>query len=135
MEMSLTVFRAAGRTAPAVLLLLLASACAATHNPALPFTGTRSFNFEQGAGTEQLIRIDEKGHTLVTLAGGEASVTLYEGPYQNPLPIRGEDGKVSSYYRIDGSDSISALDADGRLQTGCHMSETHPCSSGLYPEE
>lgn len=126
---------ASARSLLSATVLLLLAATASAQSPALPFTGARSFNFEAGAGSEQIVRIDAKGHTTITMVGHDASVKLYEGPYQNPLPVRGERGEVVAYYRIDDAQTVSLLDENKQPQTGCQMGAGTPCRSGLYPAD
>lgn len=111
------------------LLSLSSYACAYTTE--LPFVGVKAFNFAGGNGTEESIEISKDGTTTVTLHGTQSSGVLYQGKFQNPIPMEG--GKY--YYRIDGNHHIEMLNGSQQLVYECidiRKGTTIACRSELY---
>lgn len=55
---------------------------------ALPFIGTRYFNFLGGSGTGYSISIAANGTTKIQLHGTQSSSVEYEGNYTNPIVLK-----------------------------------------------
>ncbi len=91
---------------------------------ALPFVGTKRFNFLNGSGTGQSITIAADGTTTVKLHGTANTSVSYSGPFTNPIIFQDGDG-----VRLEG-DTIYSLRQDGEIAQGCIRAD-EPCKSAL----
>ncbi|MBL1177281.1 hypothetical protein [Pantanalinema sp. GBBB05] len=100
---------------------------ASAPNPdqALPFVGTRYFNFLGGTGTGQSMTIEQDGTTTVELHGTASRSIEYRGKFSNPMILPDGNGLL-----VRG-DKIYSLLADGQIAQGC-KGEGKPCESELY---
>ncbi|MFA9202574.1 MAG: hypothetical protein ACEQSD_01060 [Flavobacteriales bacterium] len=116
------------KIAVSFLLIALASSSAFAA-PALPFVGTKTFNFMGGGGTGESITIRRNGTAKIMIHGASGSYVEYSGRFSysgmknKDYPNLGwlfRDGKV---YQIE----------NGRISTGCQGSDERlPCVSELY---
>ncbi len=91
---------------------------------ALPFVGTKRFNFLNGSGTGQSITIDADGTTTVKTHGTMNTSVSYSGPFTNPIIFKDGDG-----VKLSG-DTIYSLRQDGEIAQGCIRAD-EPCKSAL----
>jgi hypothetical protein len=95
-----------------------------TSQTALPFVGTKRFNFLNGSGTGQSITIEADGTTTVKLHGTANTSVSYSGPFTNPIIFKDGDG-----VKLEG-DTIYSLRTDGTIAEGCIRAD-EPCKSEL----
>jgi hypothetical protein len=96
----------------------------ASPKTALPFVGTKRFNFLNGSGTGQSITIEADGTTTVKLHGTANTSVSYSGPFTNPIIFKDGDG-----VKLEG-DTIYSLRTDGTIAEGCIRAD-EPCKSEL----
>jgi hypothetical protein len=96
----------------------------ASPQTALPFVGTKRFNFLNGSGTGQSITIEADGTTTVKLHGTMNTSISYSGPFTNPIIFKDGDG-----VKLAG-DMIYSLRQDGTIAEGCIRAD-EPCKSEL----
>jgi hypothetical protein len=101
-----------------------ASPQTAAPQTALPFVGTKYFNFLNGSGTGQSITIAPDGTTTVKTHGTMNTSISYSGPFTNPILFKDGDG-----VRLEG-DTIYSLRTDGEMAQGCIRAD-EPCKSTL----
>ena len=106
-------------TSLTVITLVLPSAAVHAKTPKLPFVGTKYFNFMGGSATGQSITIKKDGSTTILFHGMGGDVVEYKGKFQNPIPLKYEDG-TRYYYEIKGN-QIRDLDENKKL--GCTMKQ------------
>ncbi len=101
-----------------------ASPQTASPQTALPFVGTKRFNFLNGSGTGQSITIAADGTTTVKTHGTMNTSVSYSGPFTNPIIFESGFG-----VKLVG-DTIYSLRQDGELAQGCIRAD-EPCKSEL----
>jgi hypothetical protein len=111
-------------TVPATTVPATTGVTGETSQTALPFVGTKRFNFLNGSGTGQSITIEADGTTTVKLHGTMNTSVSYSGPFTNPIIFPDGDG-----VKLEG-DTIYSLRADGTIAEGCIRAD-EPCKSEL----
>lgn len=123
--------QAASASAPQTASAAVSAPTGSPQAAALPFVGTRHFNFESAACSEQSITIAPTGDTTVQFIGCDKTVTLYQGPYQTYLPTDwGDNGVDNGFYQIKDN-IIYALDHKQQALMGCVGGHDQPCASTL----
>lgn len=92
---------------------------------ALPFIGTRRFNFLGGTGTTYSMTIAKDGQTVIDLLGTAGRSQIYRGQFINPIPLDGGGGLLFQDERV------FSLKTDGQVATGCRIADV-PCASELW---
>lgn len=109
-------------------LLIALTSGSALAKPALPFIGTKNFNFMGGSGTGESITIKRDGTAKIMIHGTDGSAVQYSGRFSysgmrsKEYPSLGWLFKNGKVYSTE----------NGKISTGCQADERAPCVSDLY---
>jgi len=109
-------------------LLIALTSGSALAKPALPFIGTKTFNFMGGSGTGSSITIKRDGTAKIMSHGTGGSEVEYNGRFSYS-GMRSKDYPSLGWLFKNGK--VYSTE-NGQISTGCRGDESVPCVSDLY---
>lgn len=109
-------------------LLIALTSSSAFAKPALPFTGTKNFNFMGGSGTGESITIKRDGTAKIMMHGMSGTEVQYSGRFSYSGMRNKDDPSLGWLFKNGKVYSTE----NGKISTGCQGDESVPCVSDLY---